>query len=54
MRKLELMHEVAQTFAMVDHARQMIAKKSCRYGQHKSFQRLLSLLLLLLLLWLLC
>ena len=31
-------HEVAQTFAMVDYVRAMIAKNSFKYGKYGSFE----------------
>ena len=34
------LHEATQMFEMVDYVREMIVKKSCKYGKYESFERL--------------
>ena len=46
------MHEVAQTFTVVDNVRQITAKKSCKSGKYGSIEHLL-LLFCTLCVWLL-
>ena len=37
-------HEVAQTFTEVEYVREMMVKKSCKYGEHELFEHLLLLI----------
>ena len=44
------LHEATQMFMMVDDVREMALKKSCKYGEYGSFEHLLFLFVMLMLL----